>query len=307
MPKNVSAAFINWLIEATEFNRADLFKIVLQNGQTVFATTWQTAITFQSNTYHPRRYGAWQRGGVQSEASYSPVSNSMSLTVFVDPNQPPAVLYPGTQTPLFQTIAAGLFDAATVTVYTLYWGLGESVATGIARGYITSFVGQITKVTDLGRDKCDFDVADMLFQLNLYTPPGLIQSPCRFQLFDLGCTLIKTNFQLTNTAASGSTSLQINLSAGANTASWWNGIITFTQGYITFTSGQNSGLSGYIKNLNSNTQILLSSPMPFPVAIGDAFTMYAGCNKTLFMCNNGFGNLINYAGTPFVPNPEVGL
>jgi len=307
MSKNVPTALLDFLLSMNEYNRADLFQITLQNGQSIFSTTAELPIVFGGNTYYPSRYGTWQRGSIQSEASYSPKSNSMALSVSVDPNFLPQIVYPGSQTPLMETVAAGLFDAAKVTVATVYWAIGEAPAVGVARGSVVSFLGQITKISDLSRDKCDFEVADMLFQLNLFTPPNLIQSACRHQLFDGGCTLLKTNFQLTNSAASGSTALQINLSVGANTASWWNGVITFTQGYVTFTSGQNAGLSGYIKNLNSNTQILLSAPMPFPIAVGDTFTMYAGCRKDLVMCNSGFDNLINFGGTPYVPNPEIGI
>jgi uncharacterized phage protein (TIGR02218 family) len=307
MAKNVPTALLNWLLTAIEYNRADCFTITLANGQSIYTTTAQLPVVIGTNTFYPARYGTWQRGSIQAEAAYSPKSNSMSLSVSVDPSFLPQIVYPGTQTPLMQTVAAGLFDAAKVTVTTIYWGLGESVATGVARGSVISFVGQVTKVSEMGRDKCDFEVADMLFQLNLFTPPNLIQSSCRHQLFDSGCTLLANNFKLANTAAAGSTALQINLSSGASTASWWNGVITFTQGYIIFTSGQNNGLLGYIKNLNSNTQILLSAPMPFPVKVGDTFNMFAGCNKSLVMCNNGFSNLLNFGGEPFVPNPELGL
>jgi uncharacterized phage protein (TIGR02218 family) len=208
--------------------------------------------------------------------------------------------------PIMSSIANGLFDAATVEVVTIYWGIGETPATGIARGSITTFVGQVTKVNDIGRDKADLEVADMLYQLNLLTPPNLIQSSCRHELFDEGCTLLKTNFQLANSVLSAN-NLIINLNASVTTAPWWNGVITFTQGFIKWTSGKNTGLTGYIKSLNSNTQILLANPMPFPIVAGDQFTMYAGCNKTISMCQNGFANLLNHGGMEFVPNPEVGI
>ena len=300
--KNIPNTLLQWLLANKEYNRADLFSIQLQSGQSIYATTSQQPIAFGGNIYQPSLYGTWQRGSVQTEASYSPKSNSMSLTVSA-----PAGLTNAASIPLMPSIAAGLFDAATVTVNTIYWGMGEVPSVGIARGSVITFVGQITKISDLARDKADFEVADMLFKLNLYTPPNLIMSSCRHQLFDSGCTLLSSNFQLLNSVAAGSSTLQINLTDGANTASWWNGVITFTQGYILFTSGQNVGQVGYIKNLNSNTQILLSAPMPFPVAIGDTFTMYAGCNKSLAMCNNGFDNLINIGAMPFVPNPELGI
>jgi|SRR6185437_3610766 len=324
--KNLPASLITWLQNATAVNKADCFAIVLANGEVIPATTAQipvstTGIGFgsgpfggfpfgfstASGIYYPSKYGIWQRGAIQYESSYTPKANTMSLTVSVDPNAMPTVFYPGTEFPLMKTIASGLFDAATVAVYTFYWGIGEDYTIGMNRGVITSFLGTVTKIGDLARDHAEFEVADMLYQLNLVTPPNLIQTSCRFQLFSPGCTLNRAAYQLFNSVASGSSSLQINLANGADTAPWWNGIITFTQGYVVFTSGQNKGLFGYIKNLNNNTQILLNAPMPFPVATGDTFTMYAGCNKTLYMCTNGFNNQTNFGGQPLVPDPTVAL
>jgi hypothetical protein len=67
-------------------------------------------------------------------------------------------------------------------------------------------------------------------------------------------------------------------------------------------------LSYYIKNLNTNTQILLATPTKFPVAVGDTFNMFAGCNKSIPMCHVGFNNLINIGNAGvFTPNPELGI
>jgi hypothetical protein len=86
MSKNISSTLLQWLLTATEYNRADLFEITLTNGLVIYATTSQVQIVFQGNVYQPTAYGTWQRGSIQSEASYTPKSNSMSLTVSVDPN-----------------------------------------------------------------------------------------------------------------------------------------------------------------------------------------------------------------------------
>jgi hypothetical protein len=86
--KNVTQTLLNWLMSVKEYNRADLFTITLTNGQVIYATTAQVPVTFQGNVYYPSKNGTWQRGAVQSEASFTPKSNSMSLTVSVDPLAP---------------------------------------------------------------------------------------------------------------------------------------------------------------------------------------------------------------------------
>jgi uncharacterized phage protein (TIGR02218 family) len=227
----------------------------------------------------------------------------MDLTVLANTS----ILFPGTNTPLVQVVNAGLFDAATVTVYTIYWALGDTVNNGMALGYETKFIGQITKVVDSSRDTITFEVADMLYQLSIEVPRNLIQSSCRHTLFDANCTLNQANFAFTNSIAASSTQQVINLTANVTTASFWNGVITFTQGKIQFTTGNNVGIWAYIKTLVSHTQILLSVPLPFPIQTGDAFKMYPGCDLTLTTCQLGYNNLINIGSMPFVPNPEVSL
>lgn len=320
--KHFSPQLFAFLQTRTVYNRADLFLIELNNGQIITATTAQQDIPFGfaglsipsplpspfygplANTiYYSTKYGAWERGSITSEASYIPKSNTMNLTVLA--NQ--SILYPGTTTPLMQVVAAGIFDAAQVTVYTVYWAIGDTPAGGIGMGYETKFVGQISKVLDSSRDKITFEVADMLYRLSTEIPKNVIQSSCRHTLFDPNCTLNQASFSFANAVAAGSTTLQINLANNVTTASYWNGVITFTQGKIQFTSGKNNGIWAYIKNMNSDTQILLNAPLPFPVNTGDQFTMYPGCNLSIAMCQLGFNNLINIGSMPFTPNPEVAL
>ena len=268
-----------------------------------FTMTPPTIVYQSPQVYYSTLYGAWERGSVTSEAAYTPKSNTMTLTVLA----PSSVLYPGANIPLSATVVAGLWDAAQVSVYTVYWALDETPAQGIARGFITTFVGQITRVPDTVRSKIIFEVADILYRLNIEVPRPMIQSSCRHTLFDANCRLNRANFAFSTSLAVGSTPLVLNLANPLNTASFWNGVITFTQGQIQFTTGQNYGVRGYIKNQNSLTQLLLNAPLPFPVSTGDVLTIYPGCNLSVAMCQNGFNNLINGGFTPFVPSPEFSI
>lgn len=309
--KKISQSLLSFLQSTDDYNKADLFLIQLPNGQVITATTAQEDINFAtpisspavSYTYRASAFGAWERGPVTSEASYAPKANKMKLTVAAALQ----VNYPGTNLPLSAGASVGMFDRAQVNVYTIYWPIGGTIAQGLAMGALTTFVGQITKITDSTRSKISFEVADLLYLLNTEVPLNIIQSSCRHTLFDSNCTLNQNAFAFANSVAAGSTQQQLNLSANVTTASFWNGVITFTQGFIVFTSGQNKGLSAYIKNLNTDTQILLDAPLPFPVAVGDTFNMFPGCDKSLHMCQFGFDNLINNGSEPFVPNPELAL
>lgn len=309
--KSFSPQLLDFLLTHKVFNRADLFLIELSNGQIITATSAQQDINFGfqgtspviEQIYYSTLFGAWERGSVTSEASYAPKSNTMDLTVLAGSS----ILYPGTSVPLTQVVLAGLFDAAQVTVFTIYWPIGAKPAYGIEMGYETKFAGKISKVTDAGRDKITFEVADMLYMLSIEVPLNVIQSSCRHVLFDSNCALLESNFAYPNSLASGSTQMLLNLALGLSSASFFVAGMSFSQGRIKFTTGQNAGSWAYIKQQKSNTQVLLNAPLPFPVSTGDQCIVYPGCDLTLATCQNVYSNLINNGSTPFVPNPEVSL
>lgn len=74
----------------------------------------------------------------------------------------------------------------------------------------------------------------------------------------------------------------------------------FDYGLITFTSGLNVGLSMEVKSYVPG-QITLQLPFPYAVAIGDAYTMHAGCDKSLATCRDRFSNLVNMRAFPYLP------
>lgn len=74
----------------------------------------------------------------------------------------------------------------------------------------------------------------------------------------------------------------------------------FDGGLITFTSGANAGLSMEVKNYAPGV-IVLQLPMPYVVAPGDAYTMHAGCDKSLETCRDRFSNLVNMRAEPYLP------
>lgn len=74
----------------------------------------------------------------------------------------------------------------------------------------------------------------------------------------------------------------------------------FDYGLITFTSGLNIGLSMEVKNYAPGV-IVLQLPMPYAVAPGDAYTMIAGCDRTLPTCRDRFANVVNFRGEPYLP------
>jgi uncharacterized phage protein (TIGR02218 family) len=245
--------------------------------------------------FYASRYGAWKRGAVKTKAGFDLSAGDMSLTMLA----PQSVLMPGTSTSLSQCAALGLILASTVTVYTAYWDPSE--APNASRGCEVKFVGQVLDFQQAGRSKIEFRVGDLLYILNTKTPPHVIQAGCRHVLFDVNCALSSSGYVAGCTVATGSTRQTIVLASAVAAAPY------YSLGYVIFTAGQNSGLEIGVKSQTSTTVIVLANPTPLPLAIGDTFYMYAGCDKTQSTCRNKFNNLINYGGQDYVPNPELGI
>lgn len=66
----------------------------------------------------------------------------------------------------------------------------------------------------------------------------------------------------------------------------------FDYGIITMDSGLNTGFSREVKSYVPG-QWTLQEPFPYAVAIGDAYTMTPGCDKTLPTCRDRYSNVIN--------------
>lgn len=295
----IPSALLAFMKSKNTFGLANLFQIALTNGQVLRTTDCQVNLTYGGNTYYASQYGAWERGVVKMKASFSLEADDVSLTAKVPGDY--QVYFPGTTIPLMQCLSAGLFDGANITIYTAYWPEGAPPNTSL--GVETKFVGVILNFEKLGRSVVEFKVGDLLWLLNLKTPPKTIQAGCRHVFCDPNCTMIASSFtSAPNSVASGSTTNTINL-ASAVTAS------IYALGVVTFTSGQNNGLKMTIKAQPSTTQIVLAGTTPLPLGIGDTFTMLQGCNKTQARCEQiqGSNFFLNYGGQPYVPFPELAL
>lgn len=78
----------------------------------------------------------------------------------------------------------------------------------------------------------------------------------------------------------------------------------YTYGKLTFTSGANINLSMEVKSYATGT-IELQLPMPFPIAIGDTYTIVAGCGGRFTEdCIMKFNNGLNFRGEPHLPGVD---
>ena len=77
----------------------------------------------------------------------------------------------------------------------------------------------------------------------------------------------------------------------------------FADGVVHFTSGANYGLSMEVRDFTAG-RFGLFLPMPYGIALGDTFTVSAGCDKQFDTCVSKFHNAVNFRGEPDVPGTD---
>ncbi len=117
------------------------------------------------------------------------------------------------------------------------------------------------------------------------------------------CTLAAATYQRTG-AVSAVTSKQV-----FTAAALWTAVPTadyYGEGLLTWTSGANVGMSMKVKTYVASGVITLMLPAVDTVAIGDAFSIIAGCRKRAQEdCKAKFNNLLNFQGEPHLPGIDA--
>ena len=79
----------------------------------------------------------------------------------------------------------------------------------------------------------------------------------------------------------------------------------FGEGVLAFTTGANAGLSQKVRSHAAGGALTLVLPMVMAVAVGDQFSIVAGCRKRLMEdCKGKFGNVPNFRGEPHRPTTD---
>lgn len=209
--------------------------------------------------------------------------------------------------PWLQALRAGVLDGAIVSVDRAFFdnratpiGSGRTIS---PLGVVNIFTGRVAEI-DLGRSNAVISVNSHLELLDVSMPRNLYQAGCRWQLFSAGCTLQAAGYAVTGSvaAAAGSTNV-ITVTVAAP-----GGSGTYALGRLVMNSGQNAGFARSIRAWVPGTpaSLTLLAPFPYPLAAGDGFTAYPGCDKQLNSCI-AFGNEANFGGAPFVPAPETAV
>jgi uncharacterized phage protein (TIGR02218 family) len=287
------------LLVTRQFGWCGLYKITLLNGAgTLYYSTADVAVTFGGNTYLSSALGApaFERKGSRAKMKWRLGVEVDTLQFDVLPN---GAQINGQD---FNTaVKQGVFDGADVTFYHAYWPQQAYTPVIAPTGVVTMFVGRVAPVK-AGRVTTSFTINSYLDLLNQNIPRNIYQTRCINTLYDGGCTLNQASFAVSGAVLTGSTASIINATI-ANATGY------FDFGKIIFTSGANNGISRSIKQYvyAAPSTIALMSPLPNAPAIGDTFSIYAGCDKLQKTCSSKFSNLANFRGMPYIPENSTGV
>lgn len=282
--KTVSGGLVTLFTSGNAFLMADCYKIQLTNGTTLRFTNFDTDVTFSGQT--------WLKDApvfIRNQTRIVIGLEVDTLQVTVSPSDSDQI---GSQTWL-QAVCAGVLDGALVTLDRAFMDLNLNVA-----GIVNMFVGYVAQLS-IDRMNIEMTVNSPLDLLSVQMPRNLYQSACQHVLYSSGCGANKATFSTAGTVLGSPTILSF--TSGVSGASG-----RYNLGSLQFTSGSLSGTKRSVKSWASGIMTLLN-PLPLAPAIGDAFTVTAGCDHRKDTCNSLFNNLANFKGFPYIPVPEAAI
>lgn len=202
---------------------------------------------------------------------------------------------------LIPFIRAGGLANARLQLERAFWGPGDTAPVGA----LLWFVGRVAEISKIDRYHAELSVKSNLELLDVMIPRDLYQAGCLNTLYDSACGVVRASYTVTGTAVGATDAARITFDPSlAQTAGW------FDLGVITFTSGANAGISRTVKSY-APAALTVLQPWPFPVAPGDAFSIYPGCDKSQTGANgcakfySAANVALRFRGHPYVPVPET--
>lgn len=267
-----------------QFVMADLFTFTLVGGSILRYSSGPTALNANGFLFQL---------GPKFERSKT------KLVTGIQVDQLTIKVYPETgdqigASPFLQALWTGQLDGALLQLERAFMPTyGDASA-----GTVVLFAGRISNI-DCSRTGATIDVRSHLELLNIQMPRRLWQSSCTHIFGGPMCQFNRASLLANFTATAGSTPTKIN---GPPAVS-----VPFALGTLTGASGANNGYSRTIASWISGVSVTVNLAFLFPVAVGDAFQMLPGCDKTQSTCQNKFNNVIHFGGFPYIPTPETAV
>lgn len=288
------------IMAAGQMKRIDLYAFTLAGGSpTYYFTSAQIPLIVGGQIYQTGL--VIQRGSVRQAAGLE--VQTMQLTISPNANN-------ATSPPLIagysflKAVGLRVFDNARL----LFSKMFLSDFNDLTPGTVPWFQGRVGQ-TKVGRFSAVMQINSDIATLNVSAPVNLIEKRCSHILFDTGCGLLASGFQVSGTVGSGSTVLNVNTNLTQPDK-------YFSLGKITFLTGPNAttpSTTYFVKYYqNASGQFQLVRPLPNVPIAGDTFVALPGCPKTRASCINtnsavgpAFNNGSHFRGILWVPVPET--
>ncbi len=186
-------------------------------------------------------------------------------------------------------ILSGRYDHAEITIFLVNY-------TDLSMGKFKLKTGWLGEVTLQG-GQFIAEMRGLSAQLQ-QTIGQVYTSTCRAALGDTRCGIDLTAYHFTGSV----TGLEAAYAFTDSTKTQANDY--FANGVVTFVSGANTGLSMEVRDFTSR-RFGLFLPMPNEIALGDNYTVVAGCDKQFDTCVTKFNNALNFRGEPDVPGTDA--
>jgi uncharacterized phage protein (TIGR02218 family) len=190
-------------------------------------------------------------------------------------------------------LSAGLYDNASIEIWRVNWQAPDQRVL-MRKGNL----GEVKR----GKTAFTAEVRGLAHLLN--QPVGRAYGyGCNADLGDARCTidLAHAAFKGTGTVTAVTDARRFTASGLGGFASDW-----FTGGKLTWAAGANEGRAMEVKR-HAGDAIELWQSMSEAVALGDSFTITAGCDKQFAICKAKFANAINFRGFPYMPGNDAVL
>lgn len=200
-----------------------------------------------------------------------------------------------------QDIAAGLYDNASITSFRVDWRNPDNRII-----MLKGSVGEISR----GNLAFTAEIRGLAHELN--QPTGRLYEPtCNADLGDTRCGIDLTGsspvgfaYTVTTTVTSviAKNSFQADQASIQALPDKW-----FSRGRVTWTSGANVDLKIEVKahvQVDEFNTFILWEPMPFPIQVGDAFSIHAGCDKSQIVCSGKFNNMLRSRMFNLIPGND---
>ncbi|MGV6871738.1 DUF2163 domain-containing protein [Pseudochelatococcus sp. B33] len=187
-------------------------------------------------------------------------------------------------------LAAGKYDDATVETWLVNWGdVAERVLLDVA------------SIGEIRRTEHAF-TAELRGLMHRYDEERgqVYRADCSATLGDSRCKVALDAPHLHAEGAVETTDGRLGFASAvlAGFAEGW-----FTGGGLRFTSGGNAGTTIEVK-AHAGAALQLWVPAARPIAVGDGFSVTAGCDKSVATCREKFANVVNFRGFPHMPGND---